>query len=223
MRRILCRVLPLVILAVTITGLSGPAVAQLDCQPIAGRFRSSDLCTALKTPAEDGFGQWWSVSTKTKSLANCQAAASWIQVVGNAGITNWRWNRSYTFAPLTASSYRVAFTGTPLRTTTITLTTPTWPGETAVQQKSVAEYMRRVRAHEIGHVRVLAEVARVQTGSATFTGTATDARQWGEQWVAESDTLANGSEQNYDTVTRHGVTQHQLGGSDTVFGACRTR
>ena len=183
----------------------------------------SNLCTAVNTPASDDWGPFWQVLKKQKKLATCDKAVDWMSGLGNAGVTKTKWNFKATTAQVTDTTVNVSVRMVPGKKTTIKMTRPLWPHMTAYETAALDEMMRRLEAHEMGHVQVLAEVARKQTGTELIDTTVTSVKQWVKQWRQDSNSLeksTNGDGGDYDDVTSHGVTQSELGGLNTTVQIC---
>ena len=200
--------------------LATPSAAALDCRPISGTFRQSDLCTAVNTSASIDGIQFWTVhNNQPKQRANCDKAVDWMNVEGNAGIVKFSWK--------SPPAKRKKVTDTTVNVTvrmnpkaTITMTRPRWPHMTAYQTTALDELMRRLEAHEMGHVQVLAEVARVQTGTQLVDTSETEVNEWIKDWIKDSNSLMDSAEADYEDVTSHGVTQSNLGGLNTTVQIC---
>ena len=91
---------------------------------------------------------------------------------------------------------------------------------TTYETAAVDKFMKRLEVHERGHLRLHAEVARLQTGSHVVPGNPQDARVWGNEWIQETNDLAGAAQISYEEVVNHSLTQNALGGLNTRVQVC---
>jgi Putative Ig domain len=189
-----------------------------------GTFRSSDLCIAIGIPAGQGFDTWWTEEQLEKDdFLDCPSAMDWAAIPMNAARAEYGWDALA--APpqkLGDSQYRVE-TKLAIRDGRTILTKPLWPNMTGYQKAALTELMNRFYIHERGHLRIHAEVARVQTGKRVITGDEKAAIEWSKQWALDSRDLVKSAQKSYEDVVNGGTTQAAMGGKNTVLQVCNPK